>query len=371
MKKFEDNFMDYCTNAPINLNSKNKIKIKGEKITKNVLEKPENLDLEKLDSENPNSEKPENPNLEIIKNYKDLNMYNYNISTLKSSAKYHKLKISGSKNELIKRLFSFLYLSSHIIKIQRLFRTFLLKKIIKYYGPAFINRKLCTNNTDFITLEPFNEINCFQFISYKNPNGFIYGFDIISFYTTFYGNKPKINPYDRSIIPDEVIENFTNLMRLCMLLNIKINLKYVNDTSHFSSKKLIEFRAMKLFDNINNLGICCNYQWFHVLNRHQLYLFIDELLDIWKYRAELTNETRMKICHPHGNPFIHLNFDFIYYEENILTVKKVILEVMEKMVNLGIDNSNKILGCYYVLGALTLVNKNAASAIPWLYQSFG
>jgi len=27
------------------------------------------------------------------------------------------------------------------------------------------------------------------------------------------------------------------------------------------------------------------------------------------------------------------------------------------------------LGAYYVLGALTLVNPNAAAALPWLFQS--
>jgi len=50
-------------------------------------------------------------------------------------------------------------------------------------------------------------------------------------------------------------------------------------------------------------------------------------------------------------------------------VKKVVLEVLEKMVNSGIDNDSKTLGAYYVLGALTLVNHSAAIALPWLYES--
>lgn len=40
------------------------------------------------------------------------------------------------------------------------------------------------------------------------------------------------------------------------------------------------------------------------------------------------------------------------------------------MVNTGIDNDSKCLGSYYVLGALTLVNENAALALPWLHDSF-
>jgi hypothetical protein len=52
-------------------------------------------------------------------------------------------------------------------------------------------------------------------------------------------------------------------------------------------------------------------------------------------------------------------------------VKKAILEVLEKFINSGINNDNKSLGAYYVLGALTLVNSEAATSLPWLFQSFG
>ena len=61
---------------------------------------------------------------------------------------------------------------------------------------------------------------------------------------------------------------------------------------------------------------------------------------------------------------------YIYTEQNIYNVKKVVLEVLEKLVNNGIDKDSKSLGAYYVLGSLTLVNELAASSLPWLYQSF-
>ena len=48
---------------------------------------------------------------------------------------------------------------------------------------------------------------------------------------------------------------------------------------------------------------------------------------------------------------------------------KVILEILEKMVNTGTDSGNKSLGAYYVLGALTMVNTDAAASLPWLFQS--
>jgi hypothetical protein len=51
-------------------------------------------------------------------------------------------------------------------------------------------------------------------------------------------------------------------------------------------------------------------------------------------------------------------------------MRKKIIEVIEKIVTSGTDRDNKSLGCYYVLGALTIVNTNAAIALPWLFQTF-
>ena len=51
------------------------------------------------------------------------------------------------------------------------------------------------------------------------------------------------------------------------------------------------------------------------------------------------------------------------------SAKNSILNVIENFINNGVDNDSKSLGAYYVLASLTLVNSNAAEAIPWLYQS--
>jgi hypothetical protein len=53
----------------------------------------------------------------------------------------------------------------------------------------------------------------------------------------------------------------------------------------------------------------------------------------------------------------------------MFNIKKVVLEVLEKLVNSGIDKDSKSLGAYYVLGGLTLVNQEAATSLPWLFQS--
>ena len=67
-----------------------------------------------------------------MKNYNDITNYNYNVSQLKIIAKTYKLKISGNKNELVSRIFTFLYLSSYIIKIQKIFRGYIERNLLSH-----------------------------------------------------------------------------------------------------------------------------------------------------------------------------------------------------------------------------------------------
>ena len=322
-----------------------------------------------------NNKKIKNENIIIptIKNYNDITIHNYNLSQLKIIAKNYKLKISGNKNQLINRIYSHLYLSSFIIKIQKLFRGFLVKKYIQLHGPALVNRNLCNNSDDFVTLEPLNEIEFTQFMSYKDIDGFIYGFNISSLYNTFFKmktNNSQQNPYNRNNIPEDVFKTIKTLIRLGKILKMEINLVYEDDIKNVTNEKAVELRALSLFQNIDALGNYSDPKWFLSLNKFEIIKFIRELFDIWNYRAQLSIEIKQNICPPNGDPFRNLNMNYIYTEQNLNNIRNMILEILEKFVNNGINNDNKALGAYYVVGSLTLVNENAATSLPWLFQSF-
>jgi len=308
-----------------------------------------------------------------IYNYINLTKYNYTIQELKKFAKHYKLKICGTKKELIKRIFVFLQLSYYVIKIQKNFRGSLQRKFDKLHGPAFKNRKLCTNDTDFITMENLDELDFNQFFSYKDVDGFIYGFDIASIYSLIYmknnSKKSSQNPYNRNNIPAQVLIDIKMLVKIGRLLKKNIYLEIQDDPITISNEKVVELRALSLFQNINALGNYSNSEWFLSLSRSNLIKFVRELTDIWSYRAQLSLEVKNNICPPNGNPFRNLNNPYIHLEPDINNVKKVILEVLEKLVNSGVDADSKALGAYYVLAALTLVNNDAATSLPWLFQS--
>ena len=69
--------------------------------------------------------------------------------------------------------------------------------------------------------------------------------------------------------------------------------------------------------------------------------------------------------------------DFFKIEKHPLIINKKIyvssksnkVTIIEKLVRSGINHDSKCLGANYVLCALTLVSSDAATAIPWLFQS--
>jgi hypothetical protein len=316
-------------------------------------------------------------NILTINTYHELTRYNYNIQELKLNAKYYKLKLSGNKNELINRIYVFLHLSSYVIKIQKIFRGLLCRKFITYFGPAFKNRKICTNDTDFVTMDDLKDLAYSQFFSYKDIDNFIYGFDISSIYNLIFKKNDSINsskigginPYNRNKIPSFVMINLKMITRLSKILKIKINLDFDTSVGQISNEKTVEMRTITLFQNIDSLGNYSSPEWFLSLNRNQIVKFMRELSDIWNYRAQLSMEVKNNICPPHGDPFRNINLSYILNENDLLNIKKNVLDILEKFVNNGIDRDSKSLGAYYVLGALTLVNESAAVSLPWLFQS--
>ena len=296
---------------------------------------------------------------------------NYNISQLKYLNKHYKLRISGTKPQLISRIYSFLFLSFNATKLQKVFKNHLQKKYIDCHGPAIKNRRLCTNSSDFFTMDELSELPFEQFFSFKDIDGFIYGFDLMSFYNLLNKTDGQIkNPYNRLPITNTVISDFNTLIRISKILKIQINVNIQDISAELSNAKNIELKTVALFQNIDALGNYSHPKWFMDLNRTQLIKMFREIIDIWSYRANLTNEIKRNICPPVGNPFPRIvNFHTLQTTEDLDDVREYILNILEKIVLLGVDKDSKCLGAYYVLGALTLVSVDAANALPWLYQA--
>ena len=326
-----------------------------------------------------------------VPNYKEYNhllTINYSVSQLKLIAKHHKLKTTGNKEYLKKRMYNYLYFSYNIINIQKVVRYNLTKKYIKLHGPGFYNKTLCSNDVDFCTLDNLTNIPYNQFISFKDDNDHVYGFDVLSLYNLFMkvtkNNKTRIpndltcrndgllnvqNPFTNIFLSYDVLKQLLEYIRLSNLLKIHVDLNY-DDLAHLSINKQVEMKILTLFQRIDSLGNYTNIKWFLELDKYGLVRFIRELVEIWNYRANLSQETKREIVPPRGNPFYdeHLNINNLP-QYNFTQIRKYSISIIDLMINKGINESSCLLGSYYVLCALTMVSSDAANNLPWLYEA--
>jgi hypothetical protein len=309
---------------------------------------------------------PTSTNIDLLTQYK------YNASQLKCFLKHYKLKMSGNKEELLNRLYYYLSLSKIITKLQKIFRGHIQRSYNYYQGPAALDRSICVNDTDFLTMDELKDIPNEYFFSFRDDDNFIYGFNIISLHNLLINtprNQPYKNPYNREDIHPFIINHFKIFTRISKILKYPINLT-IEDPSSSQEQRSTASRISDLFQNMDSLGNYTSQEWFTALNSHLLVRFVRELGEIWNYRASITTETKRKICPPSGDPFRNFSITIAQMAGEIDELRDLILNILEKMVNTGIDNDSKCLGSYYVLGALTLVNENAALALPWLHDSF-
>ena len=115
------------------------------------------------------------------KDYKVLLEKNFNVLQLKKMLKHYKQKVSGNKDEKIYRLWNYLKYSYFAVKLQSLYKGYILRRLIKLKGNGLKNREKCVNEWDCLSLQPLKEIPFDQFYSF-NEEGFLYGFDLCSIY---------------------------------------------------------------------------------------------------------------------------------------------------------------------------------------------
>ena len=246
-----------------------------------------------------------------------------------------------------------------------MWNNYFIKEFNKLQGPAFIKRQLCNNIEDFLTTEETKDIDYYYFFSYRDMDGFIYGFNLLSIHNLIIKKDTK-NPYTRNLFSIEMIETIQKRINYNKILK-KINQEIIEteQSNNYNSKIITLFQKMDLLGNYTQA------EWIINLNQLQLRKFLLELYDIWDYRSQLTIDTKLSICPPHGLPFREIPIHIIQrnYNINIDLLKKFCIIIIDKLINSSPIKDNQVLGAMYILSALTVVNQNAADAMPWLYQS--
>ena len=295
--------------------------------------------------------------------YSHIIKYNYNVQQLKKMCKFYKQKQSGNKNDIMFRIYNYLKLSFFAIKIQSLYRGYLQRRLNILKGRSLFKREVTTNTEDFISLDPINKIHPTNYFSYdiKNHN---FGFDIAAIYNLVLKNNVVTNPYNRELLSNQTIFYIKEVIRISKILKHTLSLNINNEIVNNDKFKIIE-----IFHLIDSFGNLSNYNWFYSLSKMRLIRLYRELYDIWHYRVQLTDESKKLICHPTGKPFIRTDSLFLV-NYSVTEIHKHFITIFNNLLTRASVPNYQSLGAYYILGALTIVNTDAANALPWLYESF-
>jgi len=351
----------------------------------------------------------------------NVNLKKYKLPELKTIIKEYNLTRTGKKEILIERIETLFHKMRTSSKIQKVFRGWLVRHSFKLRGHALKNRKLCVNDTDFVTLEPLHEIPYELFYSYKDEKDFVYGFSLVSLMQLIKNKTPLKNPYNREKFPDTCIKDIISLNNITKLIykdlvdevefyqsnnlirrkqitrqvsegNRNVNENPVFSTEYYrptiipgiynvsemnikynfiieSRTKNIQTRIQNLFMEIDQLGNYSQSAWFSNLDRIGCLRFYRCLCDLWSYRAQLSYEMKKKIC-PFIEPFANIFSRSVLYNDAPLEDFQILcITVMENLIYCGFDDEYRKISAFHLLSALTVVSPPARLAMPWLYES--
>jgi len=239
----------YNNIKPINI--LNTFQNNEQNLIQNTIEKNDNKDEDKHEKKHEKKVKKEIIIKESVKSldYKyyfknEIIINNYKLEELKYISKKFHLKSSGKKQILVERIKKFFIETKNAIIIQSNFRCWIVKLSIKIRGPALINRKICVNDNDFVTMEPLDEIPNDLFYSYKDNKDFIYGFNISSLIELIRLNGKFNNPYNRETVDDNLTKQIIRLYNLSFVIysyfkneNHKFTNVMLNKNQHLNTRQ--------------------------------------------------------------------------------------------------------------------------------------
>ncbi len=312
------------------------------------------------------------------------NLMDYKQRDLKYICKKNKLHVTGKKSILVDRILHKYNNDKNACLIQTNVRRMIAQIYVPLHGPAHKDRK-CTNDTDFYTLEPFEKIHIKDFFSFKDTDGFIFGFDFNSINSLIKRDRNATNPYNRKPIPRNIMRNIRRLRKINRIYYPKNNNTENTLISNLSAvteapreltrlnrirvNKTFEERVSNLFYEIDQVGNYTSSEWMTELEGNKLILFVRFIYQLWNYRAGISPETKHNIC-PYFNPFqyqgITSNFSAVM---PLVRVQHMVITICENMFHTAINVEYKKLSAIYILTSLTTVSEDAQRSLPWLYES--
>jgi len=239
------------------------------------------------------------------------------------------------------------------------------KQLIEILDAHFIKPIVINNEEDFYSLEPIVEIDK-DYLFVVNENGFHYGFDVRSFKKLI--GSTKQNPYTRTEFSGKTIDSFDK--RCKELLNKNKSL-YFDEPANMTLEQKFNQKLLRIFQKMDSLEVIASgtqIRWFTDLTFLKLKKLYVILEDVWNYRSQISDDQKNKIVP--GNNIFNYSKEYILNltEYDKRDLEEIILNEMDKLISSSDNKDDRVLGCYYILIALSEVNLTVLEACPWLIQ---
>ena len=302
------------------------------------------------------------------------------------------------KRKLLIRLLSLLaridYLDpthKKIIKLQRLIRKY--KYRIRQWnrGKGSVYPLIqCTNKDDFCSLDSLDTIPERLLFTYRDTNGFTYGFNLLSFLDLISVSEQPLNPYTRKPIGRNVInrankyyrilDNWSKMDENNVLeqqlsgwnnnKNLMIgNIHHPQNGTRLVFKESIKQRLQIVFQKINYLGYQTNIDWLLDKPVPVLISFIKTMARNWSYQLGFSDTTKQQLMPIHVLQIFEPLVNDAYRNPQLghtstLHIMNRILGVLEPLINNPADPNSAAL---LVLYSLYYIDPRRVSlANPWM-----
>jgi hypothetical protein len=335
-------------------------------------------------------------------------IHDLTIVEIKQVLKSEGCRVSGKRQELVKRLTEHYSRIQSVITIQKIFRGFVGRESERLRGPGYKELYRCVNETDFQTMDAVSEIPRESFFSYEDDGGFVYGFNVFSLMNMFKRNRKFANPYNREDIPIAVVCRIFSLYKKIEILYplafsenrlenprvVEVAIEdarrdaetfegiVVPDTFDLEASSdaqdagveeeypslPLNTRIHDVFERIQSLiGGEVDVAWFLSLSQNELDRFYHFYHVWWTRSSSLSAEEKMNICAT-SDPFVFLSQIEPHWAEALY--RRICLELTEWMVFTGTSADYCRKGAEHTIMLLTVVSRDARRARPELFDRF-
>jgi hypothetical protein len=235
-------------------------------------------------------------------------------------------------------------------------------------GPAYFVRSTATNDSDFFSADPVNDISGAMFFSYKDTDNHIYAFDIRSIHSLIHrariSGSPPQNPFTRTNLDVAVIRRVNTLVKQLQAHGVLCEWAPLEPPT---PEQQLCMKIVDLFHLIDELNYYSSPDWFLKMDLDNHLRFYSELHSIWTHRAGLSMSQKSAIVPGFTQVFRHP--PWALRGQSLTTMQKLNMNTIRTLITSAEDRNDRILGAMYVVSTLTLVNEDARRAYPWLYES--